>query len=151
MSRDTHRRISLMLFLLIVALLPATGTVTSGKSPALVRVSETTFHDSLHNKDWQMDWSRRTRSTEEVRRYLQTLNEGSEDGWRLPTKDELYELMAIFDLKQNGEVKIRFEGSYWLQDEADNFYVGSWEIGDQCEPSRSFFKGKSGHIRAIRP
>ncbi len=151
MSRNNHWRFRLMLFFLIVALLPVIGTEISGKSPALVQVSEKTFHDNLHNKDWQMDWSRRTRSVEEVRQYLQKLNKGSEGGWRLPTKEELYELMSIFDLKENGEVKIRFEGSYWLRDEADNFYVGSWEIGDQCEPSRTFFEGRSGHIRAIRP
>jgi len=119
--------------------------------PLLVPVTDSVFHDNRSQKDWQISRSGRIKDTKEVQLYLQKLNKSGDSGWRLPTKEELYNLFSVFDLKENGEVKIRLEGKYWLQGDADKMYVGAWEIGDQCEPSRSFFQGNAGYVRAIRP
>lgn len=72
------------------------------------------------------------------------------EGWRLPTKQELYELIEIFDLHQNGVINMDIEGSYWLIDDNGTTVTGAWETGDQCGPSRSYYPHKRGHIRLVR-
>ncbi|SHO47288.1 DUF1566 domain-containing protein [Desulfopila aestuarii] len=139
------------LFLVAVLILTGSAIRVSAMESSLVPVSDSIFHDNRSKKDWQMNRSSRMKDVEEVQHYLQKLNTNGDTGWRLPTKEELYSLFSLFDLKENGKVKIRLEGKYWLQDEADTIYVGAWEIGDQCEPTRSFFRGNAGYIRAVRP
>lgn len=115
-------------------------------------VTEEIFRETSGEMMWQVERSRRFKTVEDVEDYLQQLNTGSDySDWRLPTKRELYELHSIFDLKGNGEVKTRVEGSYWLTDESSPPVVGSWEIGDQCGPSRTYYTGKAGYVRAVRP
>ncbi|WP_163337803.1 DUF1566 domain-containing protein [Desulfopila sp. IMCC35008] len=109
------------------------------------------FKDTYSQHMWQLDRSKRIRNIRDINNYLVTLNQGQYSDWRLPSKQELYNLFAIFDHKQNGEVKARMEGYYWLTDDKGNPIAGSWEIGDQCGPSRTYYQGKSGYIRAIRP
>lgn len=140
--------------LLLLSLLILTGTATYviGKQPILVPLSTTVFHDNISNKDWQVDRSRRIKDANEVRKYLEKLNHNGKTDWRLPTEEELYTLFSRFDFKDNGQVKIRIEGKYWLKDKEDKMFIGSWEIGDQCEPTRTFYRGgNAGYVRAIRP
>ena len=70
--------------------------------------------------------------------------------WRLPTREELYELAMMFDLKEAGDIRMQIEGNYWLTEKDGNSIVGSWEIGDQCEPERFFFSKKRGRVRLVR-
>ena len=143
----------MFLALLTVLLLQGSTIQLFAMEPVLVPVSDTVFHDNRGKKDWQINRSGRLKDTGAVQQYLQQLNTNSsgDTQWRLPTKEELYSLFSLFDLKQNGEVKIRLEGKYWLQENSGPMYVGTWEIGDQCEPTRSFFQGNAGFVRAIRP
>lgn len=109
------------------------------------------FKETSTQRMWQLNRSKRIRNTKDIDSYLLTLNKGEYSDWRLPNKRELYTLFNIFDLKQNGGVRVRLEGYYWLTDDKGNPTAGSWEIGDQCGPSRTYYQGKSGYIRAIRP
>lgn len=143
-------------YMTILLLLPlffpaAAATPVFAGTASLVPLSNTVFHDTVSKKDWQIERANRTKEPEQVQNYLRKLNREGNEGWRLPTKEELHTLFSRFDLKENGQVKIRMEGKYWLKDNTANVYVGSWEIGDQCEPTRSFFRGDAGYIRAIRP
>lgn len=135
--------------LLVFSLFIPLGTLAATK---LQYISEEIIQERDSQKMWQVDRSRRFKQAEDVANYLQELNTGGEyTDWRLPEKKELYALHSIFDLKNNGEVKIRVEGKYWLTDGGAPPFVGSWEIGDQCGPSRTFYKGKAGYVRAVRP
>lgn len=100
---------------------------------------------------WQLERSKRLRTTQEVDTYLAALNRGTYKDWRLPTRQEIFELFGFFDLKENGEVKLRLEGGYWLVNRNGEIEVGAWEIGDQCGPSRTYFTKKAGYVRAVRP
>lgn len=122
-----------------------------GTAGSLVQISENLFQEKKHGKTWQVNRSKRIKNTDDAAAYLSKLNQGKYNNWRLPTKQELQELFDIFDHKDNGSVMIRLEGSYWLAEYDGVPYVGSLEIGDQCGPSRTFYIGKAGYVRAVRP
>lgn len=73
--------------------------------------------------------------------YLLLISNGVYSDWRRSTKHELYELDAIFDFKRNGDVKIQFEGAYWL---AGKMVISG---GPEC----TLYVGKKGYVRAVRP
>ena len=95
--------------------------------------------------------SKNFNSVFEVEEYLAVLNADSEGDWRLPTKDELFELYNLFDLKKNGDIALKLEGNYWISTEKDEMIPATWEIGDQCEPERFFYEKQFGRVRAVRP
>lgn len=123
----------------------------TGADDSLVQLSEGLFQEKLHGRVWQVKRSKKIKSTDDATAYINNVNQGEYNNWRLPTKQELTKLFNIFDLKDNGNVMIRLEGSYWLAENHGGPYVGSLEIGDQCGPSRTFYKGKAGYVRAVRP
>jgi hypothetical protein len=89
---------------------------------------------------------------EEVAQYLAELNKNDQyHDWRLPAKQELYGLIAVFDLKDNGEIMADVNGKYWIVDTDGTPTVGSWESGEGCGPSRQFFDARAGYVRAVRP
>jgi hypothetical protein len=133
-------------FLLFFMTIPALS-----KEAAIIQVSDTTFQETSSKKTWSLERSKRFKTAEDAAGFLETLNKGEFNDWRFPSKEELLKLFSIFDLKEHGTVKIRLEGAYWLADNNANMYVGAWEIGDQCGPSRAFYTGKAGYVRAVRP
>jgi len=100
---------------------------------------------------WQAARSKRFRTVDEAEQYLANLNSGRFNDWRFPTRQELYELFMLFDLKESGDISIRLEGAYWLTGRHGEPKIGSWEIGDQCGPARTYYPGLSGYVRAVRP
>lgn len=133
------------------ALLFVCSPAVMSKTVTLRPLSVELFQDTARQRYWQVKLSKKLTSIDEVNTYLATLNQGEFNDWRLPTKQELFQLFSDFDLKRNGDLKIRLEINYWLTDDMGQAHVGTWEIGDQCGPSRTFYKGKVGYIRAIRP
>lgn len=99
---------------------------------------------------WQVGSSRSLKSLDDAKKYTQTLKEGGYDDWRLPSVTELYGLYIIFDLHQNGNCKLKVEGTYW-SDEADlEGRVGTWELDDNCDPERQYIPKDKGKVRAVR-
>ncbi|SDO66423.1 Lcl domain-containing protein [Desulforhopalus singaporensis] len=133
---------------LVISLCPVTKAVAADR---LQVVSEKIFADTKKELMWQTQTSKRLKSPKEVVAYLEKINKGQYSDWRLPTGVELFTLTSIFDMKQNGAVKIRVEGKFWLSDQPGDYHVGSWEIGDGCGPSRSYYEGEAGYVRAVRP
>jgi hypothetical protein len=136
---------------LVLLLLTSVFTpyVSTAGEQVLTQISEKIFQNSKNDQMWQMGKSKRLKTASSVEEYLKQLNQGEYKDWRLPTKQELFELFSYFDLKQHGSVKISLEGAYWIEN--DGIQVGAWEIGDQCGPSRTFYTKKAGSIKAIRP
>ena len=120
-------------------------------SSLLVNVNEYFFENTRNQKMWTKERSKRLAAISEVQIHIDKLNKGQFDDWRLPTKQELFDLFAIFDLKNNGDVKVRMEGKYWLADSEGQVSVGTWEIGEGCGPERRFYSGGKGYVRAVRP
>ncbi len=151
MSTCQSKAPTIILVISVVTLFAFLPLPAVSKTKSLIILSEKVFQESSSHLDWQTQRSKRIKTEKEVQLYLQTLNHGEHDDWRLPTKQELYDIFSIFDLKLNGEVKVQLEGNYWLADDKGQPYVGAWKIGDQCGPSRSFSRAKAGVIRAVRP
>ncbi|BHH83805.1 Lcl domain-containing protein [Desulforhopalus sp. 52FAK] len=118
---------------------------------SLVQISDSLFQEKNLGRVWQVQRSKKIKTTQDAIAYINQLNQGEFNNWRLPTKHELKNLFNIFDFKDNGNVMIRLEGSYWLAENHGAPYVGTFEIGDQCGPSRTFYNGKTGYVRAVRP
>jgi len=133
-------------FLLFFMALPALS-----KETAIIQMSDITFQETSTKRTWHLQRSKRFKTVDDATGYLKTLNQGEFNDWRFPSKEELFKLFSIFDLKQHGTVKIRLEGTYWLTDNKRKIYTGAWEIGDQCGPSRTFYTAKAGYVRAVRP
>lgn len=143
------KAVTVLSFLVILLLLaPYTPQAADHK---LKIAGEGVFQEGSSGRMWLMERSKRLKTSEEVDDYLDTLNQGTFKDWRLPTRQELYELFCIFDLKESGEVKIRLEGAYWLKGVKEQPEAGAWEIGDQCGPSRKYYPKKAGSVRAVRP
>jgi hypothetical protein len=140
-----------VLVCIVIALLIISPVSVSGQSVVLVSVSPEIFENIAHQHFWQLNRSAKTDNIDDVNAYLNSINQGQYSDWRLPTKEELFQLHTAFDLKRNGDLQVQLEGNYWLVDYMGKAYVGTWEIGDQCGPSRAFYKGNAGYIRAIRP
>lgn len=144
-QRVSHTIIALLAIFLCI---PLQALAT----PQLEYLGEDIFIETGSKIMWQAKRSHRFKEQEDVQEYLQALNStGDFSDWRLPRKQELYTLHTIFDLKNNGPVKTRIEGKYWYADDTGTPQVGSWEIGDQCGPTRTFYSGKAGVVRAVRP
>jgi len=128
-------------------LLICQGAMAGGR---LQLAGEKTFVDEQSGLMWQLDRSKRIKDLNEAMEIVSELNNGQYSNWRFPTKDELFELFQVFDLKNNGDVKTRLEGNYWLVDQDGSMKAGSWEIGDGCGPSRTFYAKTGGYVRAVR-
>lgn len=130
----------------------SSGTAKSGdRASFLMSVGDEYFQNSKNGSMWTNVRSKRIKEFSNVQQYLSDLNDGQFNDWRLPTKQELYDLFQIFDLKNNGDIEIQVEGKYWLASDKGELSVGTWEIGGGCGPERGFFSGGKGHIRAVRP
>lgn len=138
-------RLLFVLHLILLTLAPVSAAIA--QKQLLVELSEDSFLVNTSGLIWQYERSDKIRNFISMKNYV-SLNEAH--GWRLPTKQELYDLVEIFDLHQNGTVKIDIEGSYWLTDDSGNEVTGAWEIGDQCGPSRTYYPHKRGYIRLVR-
>lgn len=144
-----RKALSLLLSIAVVCLLVPFSLQAA--SPALQIQEEGIFTQAGNGMMWQMDRSKRLKTTQDVEVYLATLNSGKYNNWRLPTQQELFELFSLFDLKENGDVKIQLEGGYWLVGKNTEVEAGTWEIGDGCGPSRKYYTKKAGYVRAVRP
>ncbi len=146
-----NTKIFLVNIVIITALILICSSTGLSQTVSFKLFSEEIIQDTARQHFWQVKRSKILKNTEEVNAYLATLNQAEYNDWRLPTEQELFQLFSTFDLKLNGNIKIRLEGNYWLLSNINQPYVGTWEIGDQCGPSRTFYKGQSGYVRAIRP
>lgn len=136
------------LLLLLVGIYTKPDISTAGEQ-ALKQISEDIFQNTQNDQMWQMKKSKRFKNSSSVEQYLHELNQGKYQDWRLPTKQELFNLFSYFDLKDHGDVRIQLDGNYWSADEG--IQAGAWENGDQCGPSRTYYTKKSGYVRATRP
>lgn len=101
---------------------------------------------------WQRERSRTIQTFAEAEFYVVNLDLGGYTDWRLPTRNELYDLVYLFDLRLNGECALDCEGKFWSAESSGEGVAGGWEISaNQCDPARQYYHGTNGHVRAVRP
>ncbi len=126
-ERVKNVRFLLSLFICLLVILPVTA---SAKMGAVTILDGDRIQEPENGRMWQVNRSKKMRSSTEVQEYLSNLNKGEYNDWRLPTKYELYDLFLLFALKENRELDIKLEMSYWLVGNNGKMIVGSWEPGD---------------------
>jgi|GEM_PF-2630690 len=126
-ERVKNVRFLLSLFICLLVILPVTA---SAKMGAVTILGGEIIQEPENGRMWQMDRSKKMSSPAEVQEYLSDLNKDEYNDWRLPTKYELYDFFLLFALKENQELDIKLEMSYWLVGNNGKMIVGSWEPGD---------------------
>ncbi len=129
-QRKQHTKNVRFLLTLLFCLSVVLPLTASAKMGAVKILDGGIIQEPENGRMWQMDRSKKMRSPAEVQEYLSDLNKGEYNDWRLPTKYELYDLFLLFALKENRELDIKLEMSYWLVGNNGKMIVGSWEPGD---------------------
>ncbi len=129
-QRKQHTKNVRFLLTLLFCLSVVLPLTASAKMGAVKILDGGIIQEPENGRMWQMDRSKKIRSPAEVQEYISDLNKGEYNDWRLPTKYELYDLFLLFALKENRELDIKLEMSYWLVGNNGKMIVGSWEPGD---------------------
>lgn len=99
---------------------------------------------------WQVGRSEVFASGREAEDYARSLELGGHDDWRLPSKEELYELCYLYELRLAGDCPLKLSGSYWSSDGGGQ--AGEWQAYPLCGgPGFRYLKSKTGRARGVRP
>ena len=140
-----------ILLLLAVTLLVGCAGI---KKQDLTDRGDGTMQLSSSPLQWQLVRSPNISSWNDASKYVNSLELGGHNDWRLPTREELLDLHFVFDFgnAKEGDVVKKIEGYYWVAEKDGTGYIGSWKDGDSCEITRNFNAGsRGGHVRAVRP
>jgi hypothetical protein len=99
---------------------------------------------------WQSESSKEFSSFEDAEAYIKGLNLGGYTDWRFPTKDELYTLGYLFDLKAGIDCPMKLKGSFWNKNGKGE--AGEWFSYPLCGGSDfKYIRSTKGRVRAVRP
>lgn len=122
----------------------------STKTTALANMGNGTCRQSGAGLMWQIEEKRRFQTPKEAREYVESLQLGGYDDWRLPTRSECLNLSELLQLKK-GDCPINFKRAHWVSDNKRD-KAGYWEDYPLCGGSEfRWNKGKEGSVRAVRP
>ena len=104
-------------------------------------------------KMWQVQKKGEFSSLPEAEHYAADLQLGGYDDWRLPTKEELFNLSCMFFWKRNNDCLMNRKGEYWTVSQKHEASLGHWEIDFACGPEYHYIKAiqPKGFVRAVRP
>lgn len=150
MKCDTFNRLSLFIFFIVFICQGCTSHFSTSPQPhsaQLVDLTNGTCRQS-NGLIWQTGRSKKFSSFEDARLYAENLQLAGHDDWRLPTKEELFRLSELFDLRRSGDCPMKPEGSYWNAKKK----AGEWYPYPLCGGSDfKYLKSKTGRVRAVRP
>lgn len=101
---------------------------------------------------WQMDKSRKYSSPQQAEQHIKELQLADHNGWRLPTKEELFALHDTLFRHLNGNCSIKLTGNYWATAEDGDVVSGHWETDYLCGPEFNYVESydNTGYVRAVR-
>ena len=147
-----HRLSYLQQVLFCFVFIILAGCIDTHRPSAVQIQSDGTMMDSRSGLMWQADRSQRPfTSSEDVEKYLATLNLAGFTDWRLPTSQELWNLYFTNDYSMAGQLakSIKMSGSYWTKD-GEQIRAGYLEDSDDPGINRYFLDSKKGFVRAVR-
>jgi len=99
---------------------------------------------------WQAGKSQNFTNWEDANQYVESLNLGGYDDWRMPTPDECLKLSNLLQLKKS-DCPMETGGSHWVN-KTYNIEAGQWESNVYCDgPEFRWIKDKKGNVKAVRP
>lgn len=100
---------------------------------------------------WQTGKSKNFTEETDARAYADNLKLGGYSDWRFPTMKEAKALLAIYDLKRNGDCDItRLKSKFWLDATMEGTKAGKFEPNDECGGGYGFVTKGKGAVRAVR-
>lgn len=152
-ERRLIRLILSVLLLSVYGCAASSDAIRGGADGDLLVVGEEICQDVKTGKMWQIAKEGVFNSPEEARQYAETLSIGGYDDWRLPTRDELFDLYCIFFWERNGNCTMNRNGNFWSMSEVGVPLLGHWETYFLCAPEHKYVRslGTRGYVRAVRP
>lgn len=99
---------------------------------------------------WQVEPSEIMASADQALAHAEAMSLGAYDDWRLPSKEELYSLCVLFDMKLAGDCPLHLQGSYWSRNGTTQ--AGEWQVYSLCGGTDyHYLKSKQGRVLAVRP
>lgn len=109
--------------------------------------------ESKSGRMWQLDKGKKFTSLDEAERYAAGLQLGGYNDWRVPTRDEYYQLHNIFLYGKDNDCAMNFNGDFWSASEGKEPPLGHWEAYFLCGTELRYVEshGTEGYVRAVRP
>ncbi|WP_163338586.1 DUF1566 domain-containing protein [Desulfopila sp. IMCC35008] len=99
---------------------------------------------------WQVEKSQKFSSYKDANQYVQSLNLGGYDDWRMPTPDECLKMSTLIQMKKS-DCPMETGGNHWVK-KTYNTEAGQWESNVYCDgPEFRWIKDKKGTVKAVRP
>lgn len=99
---------------------------------------------------WQINESQKFSTWDEASAYVDSLQFGGFDDWRLPTRDECLSFAELLDIEK-GICPVKFKRAHWVS-HRKKITSGYWEDYPLCGGSEyRWVKGNEGSVRAVRP
>lgn len=99
---------------------------------------------------WQIEKSKLISNWQEADEYVNRLQLGGFDDWRLPTRDECFTLSTLLLMKK-GDCPIKIKKGHWVTENKKR-KSGFWDDYPLCGgPEFRWIKTKKGYVRAVRP
>jgi hypothetical protein len=99
---------------------------------------------------WQAGRSPNFSNWEDAHQYVEALDLGGFDDWRLPDPEECLSLSRLIQMK-TGDCQMETGGNHWVS-KTNNIEAGQWESNVLCDgPIFRWTKDKKGTVKAVRP
>ena len=105
---------------------------------------------------WQLDKGGKFSSLDEAEKYATSLHLGGYNDWRVPTRDEYFQLHTLFfslGIGTNNDCAMDFNGDFWSVPKGEEPTLGHWEAYFLCGTEIKYVEsyGIEGYVRAVRP
>lgn len=137
-----------------IVCLTMTASGCAPKKTMLLQTEGTEICEEIKSgKMWQKGKGGPFFTLQAAEQYAADLQLGGHNDWRLPSKEELFELYHIFFWKKNNSCDLNQNGEFWSVAKDGRSSLGHWETYLLCDPEFNYVKSlkTSGYVRAIRP
>jgi len=149
---ETCLKMSLLYLSVCILIILNNGCVS--KQNSLVKLKDQGICKEITTgKMWQIDKGGKFTSLNEAESYATSLQLGGFNDWRVPTKDEYFQLHYLFSEGKNNDCAMNSNGDFWAISEGEEPTLGHWETYHLCGAEFKYVESleTTGYVRAVRP
>lgn len=140
----------------LLSLLPLLAGCAAGhltpSTTALMRFGNGICRESKSGLMWQEEAGPAVSDWNEAKAQVANLRLGGYTDWRLPTKEELLDLLLLCERTRQTNCPKRLHTGHWLGSDAEEGEAGHWESYPLCDGvDYRFVEQQEGVVRAVRP